>query len=251
LFCFIGLGLGALSMVGNLKTTGSLTFHGFETTDQKIGRLMREASGTQPVHKSLFGESAVDTTMREMFTELIAFNKDYTAAAAKTDLSKVALLNTAQAFADPDSATEGLKQLHAAYDLDAAQHQRMQQFIQKYRARFAALSPSDQSITSGFDKGLAQSEPLRNRAISGEQLWIASVDQVYDYARAHHASFKVVNGHLVIADPAALQEFNSRVHTMNQNREDFLAAKKQLDDFQHNTLQKFGLTPEQTGRSPH
>jgi hypothetical protein len=251
LFCSIAAGVAGLTVVGNLRTTGSLPFHGPETTDQKITRLMREAGGAQPVHKSWFGESSVDATLRDMFTELIAYNKNYTAAAAKIDLSKVRLLNTPQAFADPDSAAEGLRELHAAYDLDSLETQRMQQFIAKYRARFAALSPSDKSITTGFDKGLAQSAPLRNRAISGEQAWIASVDQVYDYARAHHSSFKFVNAHLVIADHAALLEFNSRIHTMNQDRLDFLAAKKQLDDFQHNTLQKFGLTPQQTGRSPH
>lgn len=248
IFSIIGVAFIGLNFA---QAVTSGTIHGFETTDQKISRLMREASGAQPVHKSWFGESPVDTTLRDMFTELIAYNKNYTAAAAKIDLSKVRLLNTAQAFADPDSAAEGLRELHAAYDLDASQHQRMEQFIAKYRARFAALSPSDKSITTGFDKGLAQSAPLRNRAISGEQAWIASVDQVYDYARAHHWSFKFVNGHLVIADHAALLEFNSRIHTMNQDRLDFLAAKKQLDDFQRNTLQKFGLTPQQTGRSPH
>lgn len=246
IFSIIGIALIGLNFAQAI-TSGAI--HGFETTDQKISRLMREAGGTQPVHKSLFGESPVDTTLRDMFTELIAYNKDYTAATAKIDLSKVRLLNTPQAFSDPDSVAEGLRELHAANDLDALEAQRMQQIIQKYRARFAAISPHSDSLVSGFDKGLAQSETLRSRAVSGEQAWLSSVDQVYDYARAHHSSFKVVNGHLVILDHLALLEFNSRVHTMNQSRLDFLAAKKQLDDYQHNTLQKFGLTPQQTGRS--
>lgn len=246
IFSIIGIALIGLNFAQAI-TSGAI--RGFETTDQKISRLMREAGGAQPVHKSLFGESPVDTTLRDMFTELIAYNKDYTAAAAKVDLSKVRLLNTAQAFADPDSVAEGLRELHAANDLDALEAQRMQQIIQKYRARFAAISPHSDSLVSGFDKGLAQSDTLRSRAVSGEQAWLSSVDQVYDYARAHHSSFKVVNGHLVILDHLALLQFNSRVHTMNQSRVDFLAAKKQLDDYQHSTLQKFGLTPQQTGRS--
>ncbi len=250
LFCSICLGLIFFNAAGRAS---SGVLHGPESSDQKINRLMREAAGLQPVYKPLFGEDPVDATLRDMFSELIALNKQYQAAADKLDISQVSTLNTAEAFADPDSVTRGLAQLHASYDLDATQEQRMQQMIDKFRRKFGDLSSSSadrQTLIKSFNEGLAKSSPARQRAVSAEKDWIEAVDNVYAYARLQHAHFKLSNGRLVISNDAVLQEFNSRVDAMNHNRDAFLQAKHQLDDFQRKILQKVGVTPEQTGTRP-
>ena len=242
LFCGIAFGMILLNGVRNL---GSLQP---ETTDQKVGRLMREAAGLQPVRRPLFGEAKTDGKMRDLFKDLIALNKEYKDAAAKLDTSAVKNLSTPESFANPDSAADGLNQLHAAYALDAHQEERMQQIIENFKRSFDDLSAADrEAMQSGFDKGISQTMPMRQRAISAEKGWIDSVDDVYAYAQAHHADFSMFIGRLGISDPQVREDFNTRIRTMNARRTEFLQAKHAIDEIQSRNLQKFGVSPQQAG----
>src|SRR5207302_8341487 len=134
LFFGIALGMILLNGMGNLGSWQA------ETTDQKVGRLMREAAGLQPVRHSLFGEAKTDVKMRDLFKDLISLNKEYKDAAGKLDTSATKNLSTPESFADPDSAADGLNQLHAAYALDAHQEERMQQIMENFKRSFDDLS---------------------------------------------------------------------------------------------------------------
>jgi hypothetical protein len=221
-----------------------------ESTDQKVSRLMREAAGLQPVRTSIFGENQMDTRMREFFRNIIQFNKDYQAAAAKLDVSQTAVLSTPESFADPSAAAEALKQLHAAYDLDAQQEQKMQQLLDDFRRQIdtTSFSASDrQTFLNAFNQGLAQNAPKRQRAIDTEKEWLEANDDIYSYAEIHHQEFTLVNGHLSVNNDAVLAEFNSKVRTLNQKRQAFIQAKDAFDRLQNATWQKVGVTPDQTG----
>ena len=221
-----------------------------ETTDQKVSRLMREAAGLQPVHTSIFGEDDVDTRMRDLFRNVIRLNKEYQTAADKLDTSETGKLNTPESFADPGSAAEALKQLHAAYDLDLQQEQKIQQVLDNFRHQFDGpdFSASDRELfLNGFNKGLAQSAPKRQRAIATEKAWIEASDDVYGYARAYHENFKLVSGQLSISGDAVLVEFNSKIAALNRRQQEFLQAKNEFDQMQKGFWQKTGIKPQDTG----
>jgi len=237
LFCGIGLAIMLLSVAGAR----------LETTDQKMARLMREAAGLQPVRNSLFGGKD-DARLRSFFKEIIAINKEYQEAADKIDTSATHQLNTPESFADPDSAADGLKQLHAAFALDARQEERMAQVLENFTNSFDDLSASDrEEMMKGFNAGMAQVMPARKRAISAEKDWIDAIDEVYGYAQSHHADIHLVDGRLVLASNQELQEFNERVNALNTKRTDFIQAKADFDKLQSQNLQKLGMNRQQTG----
>jgi hypothetical protein len=242
LFCGIGLFL-VLVNAGN--SLGSLQP---ETAEQKAGRIMREAAGLQPVRKPLFGEDKTDTKLRNFFKDLIAINKEYQQAVDKLDMSATDKLNSPESFADPDSAAEGLRQLHAAYAVDELQEQRMQQVLEKFKHGFDDLSPTvREDMLKGFNEGLARAMPARQRATSTEKIWIEALDEVYAYAAAHHADFRMSNGHLGIVHDDVREEFNTRVRTLNARRQEFMQAKNDFEKMQGQNLQRMGVSRDQTG----
>jgi zinc-ribbon domain len=242
LFCGIGLFL-VLANAGN--SLGSL--HP-ETAEQKAGRIMREAAGLQPVRKPLFGEDKTDTKLRNFFKDLIAINKEYQQTVDKLDMGATDKLNTPESFADPNSAAEGLRQLHAAYAVDELQEQRMQQVLENFKHGFDDLSPAvREDMLKGFNEGLARAMPARQRATSTEKAWIEALDEVYAYAAAHHADFRMNNGHLGIVHDDVREEFNTRVRTLNARRQEFMQAKNDFETMQGQNLQKMGISRDQTG----
>src|SRR5262249_23091922 len=157
---------------------------------------------------------------RDLFKQIILINQDYQTEVDKMDLSPTASLNSPESFADPDSVTEGLRRLHAAYDLDLRQEQRISKVLEDFRRGFDDLSSSDRdSMPKGFDQGLARVTPTRQRAVTTEKAWIEALDGVYGYARAHHSQFSMAGGHLQIANEEARQEFNARIRTLNAARQ--------------------------------
>jgi zinc ribbon protein len=243
LFCGIGIFLllanGANSFNGNWGT---------ETTEQKLSRLVREAAGLQPVRTPLFGEAKADTKLRNFFKEIFGINKEYQQAVDKIDMRSTDKLVSPESFADPGSVADGLRQLHAAYALDEIQEQRMQQVLESLRHSFDDLSPSDrEDMLKGFNEALAKGMPTRKRAITTEKAWIDAMDDVYDYAQAHHADFHMSNGRLTVAHDDVMEQFNTRIRTLNARREEFIQAKNDFEKMQAQNMQKMGLTREQTG----
>jgi hypothetical protein len=239
LFCGLALFFLLGSAAGSIKV---------ETTDQMLGRLMREASGLQPVRKSFFKEDKTETQMRNFFKGVIDINKEYQRSLDALDTSQTKKLNTPESYADPDSVTEALRQLHAAYNLDALQEQRLTELLEKFKQGVDQLPASErEQMLQGFDQGLAQALPPRQRAVAAEKAWIDALDHVYAYAQSYHSAFVVANGHVGVRDDGIREEFNSRIHAMNARRADFLQARAALEQMQRQTLERIGLTRSQTG----
>lgn len=233
LFCLLG------SAAGSIKV---------ETTDQMLVRLMREAAGLQPVRKSFFKEDKTETQMRNFFKGVIDINKEYQRSLDALDTSQTKKINTPESYADPDSVTEALRQLHAAYDLDALQEQRLSELLEKFKQGVDQLPASErEQMLRGFDKGLAKALPPRQRAVAAEKAWVDALDNVYAYAESYHSSFVLANGHVGVRDDRIREEFNSRIRAMNARRADFLQARAVLEQIQRQTLERIGLTRSQTG----
>lgn len=243
LFCGIALFMllaNAASSAGSMRV---------ENSDQKVSRLMREAAGLQPVRTSIFGEPKSDAKLRGLFKDIIIANKEYEQATEKFDINLTAKLATPQSFADPSSVADGLKVLHSAYDLDAQQEQRMQKILDNFRHGFDDLSSSDRvTMLNAFNAGLNQVMPARQRAISTEKAWIDAMDNTYSYAQSHHSDFSMSSsGHLAISNNDVREEFNRRIHALNDSRAEFMQAKGAFDRMQGESFKKMGISREQTG----
>ena len=248
LFAGLFCGIGFLLLLVNAGSSFGAGLQP-ETSEQKAGRLMREAAGLQPVRKPLFGEDKTEAKLRNFFKDLIGINKEYQQAVDKLDMSATDKLSTPESFADPSLAAEGLRQLHAAYAVDEMQEQRMQQILENFKHGFDDLSPADrEGMLKGFNEGLAKGMPARQRATSTEKAWIEALDEVYAYARAHHDDFRMnSNGHLGVVHDDVREEFNTRVRTLNARREEFMQAKTDFEKMQGQSLEKMGLSRQQTG----
>lgn len=225
-----------------------------EKPEARIGRLIREASGEQPVKTGfVYNMSRMkkfDDDFREQYRNLFHINQEYMAAVKSADISAASKLGSPETFADPASFAEGLRQLHAVYDLDMNQEQKVAQVVSNMRNMIETSdwAASDrEGIRKGFDQGLAGTLNQRHSAVSAEQAWVQSIDDLYDYAGRNHAAFILSGGQLLISDNDVLEGFNSRVRTMNGRRTEFLQAKEAYDKFQAETLQKMGVTPKDMG----
>ena len=222
-----------------------------ETPEQRIGRLMREAAGIQPIHNSFFSKDRqFDDTFREQYRNMIRVNREYMEAVKNADLSGVAHLATPESFADPASATEGLKQLHAAYDLDMGQEQKVQEIIGNIRKAVdtSGWSASErEAFMEGFNRGITNALDKRQHAVAAEQAWIDSVDDVYAYADRNHSAFILNGGHVQISDNQVLEEFNSKIRNMNKRRTDFFQAKQDFEKWQADVFKKMGVSGTDIG----
>jgi hypothetical protein len=222
-----------------------------EAPEQRIGRLMREAAGIQPIHNSFFSrDRQFDDTFREQYRNLFRINKEYVEAVSKLDISATAQLGTPESFADPATAAEGLKQLHAAYDLDTSQEEKLQEVINNIRQIIENNNWSGatrQAFENGFNQGIAEPLARRKRATSAEAAWIQSIDDVYSYAENNHAVFVLNGGQLQISDNQVLEDFNSKIRTMNARRSEFFQAKQDFDKWQADLFKKMGVSGSDVG----
>jgi hypothetical protein len=222
-----------------------------ETPDRHIGRLMREAAGRQPVRNIGFGKPReFDDNVREQFRNLIQFNREYMAAVENLKIKETAKLNSPETLADPNSAAEALGQLHAAYDLDSQQEQKVSKVIEKLRdvMRSGNSSPAtQQSMLNGFDKSVAAQTTKRRQLLSTEKAWIDAEDELYDFARQHRNRLKLTGSQIAIADDGVREQFNQKVRSEEGFRTEFLKSKQQFSDDQAKLLGSYGLDMKAVG----
>jgi len=222
-----------------------------ESPEQHIGRLMREAAGRQPVRNAGFGKQReFDDAVREQFRNLIQLNRDYTAAVEKIDLSATEKLNSPETLADPDSAEEALKQLHAAYDLDSQEEQKVSEVIEKLRNAMRSNSSSpaaQQSMLKGFDKSVAAQTSKRQQLLSTEKAWIDAEDELYSFADQHRNHIKLAGSQIAISNDTVREHFNQRIRSEEAFRTEFLKNKQQFSNDQAKLLGSYGLDQKAVG----
>jgi len=237
--CLLGLGSTLVSSVS------------FETPEQRIGRLAREAAGLQPEkHVGSSSQRRFDDAVRGQYRNLVQQNRSYLESVKSMDTSQLKSLNSAESFAKPGSGTEARRQLHALYDLDIAQEEKVKEILDSLRHVMESEASSGaerESILEGFDKNTATSVAKHGQALAAEKIWIDAVDDTYVYAEMHPASFSLANGHLIIPDAVVRNEFNAKMEYQGEQRKAFLQAQKEFSQFQGQSLDKLGLTPSDVG----
>lgn len=244
-FSIAGLTFLTLSWLG---ATNALNV---ETPEQHIGRLMREAAGTQPVRNPGFGnQREFDVAVRDQFRNLMQANREYLAAAERLNASETARLNSPETLADPTSGSQALEHLHAAYDLDARQEQRVNEILQKLRAAIqsSSSSPAEQkSLSKGFDDGVATQILKRQKLVSAEKAWVDAEDDLYGFTGGHPKEIKLAGGRVAIADNTTREQFNQKIRSEEALRKDFLERKQQFSNDQAKLLGSYGLDRKSVG----
>lgn len=223
-----------------------------ETGEQMAGRLMREAAGLQPIHQSLFsGRRKMEDGLRAQFKKMVDVNKDYMEKVGQLDTSAVSELNSSKSFVQPEVGDLALKQIHAVYDLDVAQEQRLAQIISDLRKVLDSTASSESErveMEKGFDRGMQEAMTKRSTTVAAEKAWVESLDEEYQYARAHQASLREADGRVVIQGHEIVLEFNRRMRQQETQRKEFVKLQQEFTQFQADTLRKAGLKPEDIGR---
>ncbi len=234
-------------IVGSHLFSASIQFDG--QTQQRVRRLFREAEGRQAVQNSIFpSERRVDNLVREQYRNQIRSIREYTEAVKNADRSALKQLYTPGSFVYLASASEGLKQLHALYDLDMAYYQktleRAGNILQAFEDNIS--SPSERQA---FREELNGSPftPLR-RVMIAERAWIQTVDDVYGYAQSNHSAFVLKNGlKLAIKDERIRAEFNSKIQTMNARRNEFMQEGQEVKRLAAEQRSRLGVTVQELG----
>jgi hypothetical protein len=249
LFALVFCGVGLLAIAFQVTSSGALS-NGFESPDQYVGRLMREAAGQQPVHDSLFpGARRRDNILRDQFRKIIQVNRDYMEAVNNTDISEVKKINSPESFVDPNYATPALQQLHAVYALDSNQEEKVKDILTNMRQALEEQISSSQreNFLRGFDSGVNAQLATRSKAVSAEKAWVESVDEEYKYAAEHLNQFRMNGEQLIIQDAVTREEFNALLRSQEQKRKTFLVAQQEFSKSQTQLLQKMGVSSQDVG----
>ena len=108
-------------------------------------------------------------------------------------------------------------------------------------------SSERQGIIDGFNAGISEPMAKRQHATSAEQTWVAAIDDIYAYAEQYHSAFVLNGNQLVISDDGVREGFNSKAHTLDQRRREFIQAKNDFEQFQKSLFQKMGMSPQDVG----
>ncbi len=224
----------------------------FEEPEARFARLMREAAGVQPESHRGFGrQRRFDDQVRDQYRKLLQQNREYEQTVKQMDVSRVKQLNSAVAFVTPDVEREGLAQLHALYDADAGEEQKVRAIMADLRQVLEsnASSPAEREATlRGFDNSSSAQFAKRQEALDAEKAWVDAEDDVHAYAGAHRDALAMLNGHLVISDEAVRSEFNAKIEAQEEKRKAFVKAQEQFSQSQANSLKKMGLSDKDLGK---
>jgi len=83
--------------------------------------------------------------------------------------------------------------------------------------------------------------------VAAEKGWLDAVDDEYAYAGQNASKLSLSQGHLIINDPEVRETFNAKLRFQESQRKAFLAAQKEFNDFQAQSLRKMGVNPQDVG----
>lgn len=218
----------------------------FEPSDQRIARLLREAAGTQPIHESwLPSRRRWDDAIRGQYRELLDQNREYQAAQQKlTADSSDIHLNSAASFADPEIGARCVKYVGDLYALDRFHEDQVRNSMGRLREAIilgARNQTERDEMLKGYDANWATQLAGRNKVLAGEKAWNDALQQEYKYAADHASNFRVVDGHLIVADQTVREQFNSLLEEQRRLRLDFIDTQKAFTKSQAETLEKVGI----------
>jgi len=246
-------GVITILVIGLTSAAGAvaLLVANHESAEQHIGRLMREASGLQPVKQAFFAsDRQVDDAFREQFRNMIRLNREFLALENKVNANEIGKIGSSESFTDPAFAAEGIRQLHASYIFEKELEEKVLDIAGNLRhtidgANWSASHKAE--AREGFERGLAASLQERERLLSAEQRYIEAVDNLYEYCNGYYAELQLENGEIKSTDESVLRDFNSKMKEYNARRKDLLQAKEEFTSFQRDMLNKMGMSSKDAG----
>lgn len=239
----IALALSALSLVGEVR---HLQPQSDEEIRQHISALAKQATG-QAADDGTPGE--FDDILRPLFADVKQFNADYMMEVSKLDNSALTTMYGLKSFDSDKSISRILEQLHATQAVDQ-KYASMDPLLQKTKERLFASSRSRQEkegFWNGFEESFKKSLEPRYAANSKEQAWLNDSVAFYEFMRANEKSYRVKNNQVLFVSTALLNEYNERLDKVEDERKEFLAAKKNFEKAQKEGLNKIGLKPSDFG----
>lgn len=240
-FLLVGVTLSGMAWVGSLS----------EAPEDRVGRLMREASGQQPIKKDFWAaDQKFDDIVREQFRRVIQLNHDYSDLGSKINEDAISKVGAPESFVDPTYAAEGVRQLHEVALLDQQLTLKLMEIGNNLRH---AIDDTDWSASTkakvhkGFESGFAESLQRRHGLSDAEEAYLTATDNLYEYANAHYADFRLVDGQLKTVNDSLLADFNSRMQTYNARRNDLIRVREEFTRYQTATLSRLGVTPKDVG----
>ncbi len=244
---FAGIFFGLTFVLAGLVAIGSLApQRPTETTDARIARLIREASGQQPVTQLPGVDGELDTVLRDFLRGVQQRNRDYQGEIRALDQSEMARLYSAYSFSSPQEIQRVLGQLQAALDLDLKQEQALRQLVETAESRIRALDLSDkdkEEAVQGMEHSLVPIYAARGDLMSAEKDWIASTEALYRYGYEQFPQIQIRGSEIFIADTAVREEFNQRWRASRQAEQTFSARKRDFDLKMRSMQGASGISP--------
>jgi hypothetical protein len=227
LFCGLSVVLGGLWLLGTAANALVPT----ETTDARIGRLMREADGKQPVKDYPGGYGQLDTVLRDFFRSAQQRDRDYRAEVQNLDESEMRRLYSGMSFSSPQEIQRVMQQLQQVLDVDLKQEQAVREMVNTTEGRIRGLDVAEkdkQDVIAGMERTLAPIYSARAELISAEKDWIESTEALYQFGYEQENEIQIRGNEIFIANPYVRQEFNNRWRASRQAEQSFSTRQKQF-----------------------
>ncbi len=222
-----------------------------ETPQQYVNRLVREATGAQPVRESRFPrQRALENALRTQFRERIEGNRAFMAAANKVDQNKIKKLMTQESLADPVTAADAVRELEAYSALEQEHSAQADQSMIKLRHTFETgdWPPAQRAgLLKSFDAIMAEPEEGRHGYIQAAKSWVDAVDDLYRYTTAHQSVLKIEGGELRVYDDKVMDELNEKIRLANSRGEEMVNAQQAYTALQNKRLKSVGVDPKAVG----
>jgi hypothetical protein len=242
IFCTLALVLAGLNAAGNYAKQPR------ETQDQRIARLVREASSEVPPLERGGIEGELDALMRDMFRRVAQQNRAYQKAVDGADLRRLGELYSARSFSSEYDISTTQAQLALALQLDTQQEDTLRQLLADVRSQAERKDwPAryKRELLTGIDAGFAEAFQRRAAQVEAEKAWAAAAQDLYQYALEHLDAISVRGDQILIADSAVRDAFNLRLERAQQLQKDFETKQERFDNSVKQDFQKKGLTPQE------
>jgi len=213
-----------------------------ETSEQQIGRIMREALGAQKPNS--LGDSDEDT-LRTIFKDFFA-----TAGKVGAGYQEVHLDATykAESFASDASMRAEIEQLDKLLAVNQRAGEMFTTFPEFAEQRLAERGIDPERRTSYKEvmrRSMTTSGTSAFDFLAKEKSWAESTKALYAMALTHQDVIHVQDGKVRIADHGVLAEFNQLWKTSAEAQQAMEKAREAKDKMVQTNSAKFGMKPEE------
>jgi hypothetical protein len=215
-------------------------------------QMMRQLSGVDPVDSNLIGDQRETVRIsRAIFGDLRQFRNSQSSARAGLD-AIYPEFNAANTFSSRASAERILETLAKKSQLDSALGTELDAIPGKMRSEVdkSELSAADRAATAnqlleGYENSKSRQASIK--MLDADSKWINSETDLYKYVEQNLDQISVKNGKVRIIQDDVLRGFNSRINTVNEQREAFIAASQSYQEAVKNERKTLGVSGADLG----